>query len=93
MGIYIQVINLISESLHVENFHRSVLTIRRMYTVSVIFPLFVTFLGNVNAVSMFQSVSNPASYNISNLWNGTVDTVSNATDKGGNQVTIKLQGI
>jgi len=34
---------------------------------------------------------NTVSYNISNLWNGTEDTVSNATDKGGNHVTVTLQ--
>ena len=32
------------------------------------------------------------SYTITNLWNGTEDTVSHATDKGGAQVELKLQG-
>ena len=30
---------------------------------------------------------------ISNLWNGSPDTISEATDKGGNQVIITLEGI
>ena len=39
------------------------------------------------------TLKNTVSYNITNLWNGTEDTLSNATDKGGNQVTVKLQGM
>ena len=32
-------------------------------------------------------------YDISNLWNGSIDTVSQASDKGGNQVIVTLEGI
>ena len=32
-------------------------------------------------------------YDISNLWNGSIDTVSQASDKGGNQVVVTLEGI
>ena len=32
-------------------------------------------------------------YVISNLWNGSLDTVSQAQDKGGNQVVVTLEGI
>ena len=58
---------------------------------------FVTILlvtaskGSKEIVS--PNLENTASYNITNLWNGTEDTLSNATDKGGNQVTVKLQGM
>ena len=31
-------------------------------------------------------------YTISNLWNGTEDTISDASNKGGNQVIIYLTG-
>ena len=64
-----------------------------MCKITLIIPLLVTFLGNGNAFSMIRSLSSTTNYTISNLWNGTEDSISNATDKGGNQVKIMLQGI
>jgi len=60
------------------------------------FSLFFVTILLVTASKGSQELASPTlkntvSYNITNLWNGTEDTLSNATDKGGNQVTVKLQ--
>ena len=62
------------------------------------FSLFFVTILLVTASKGSQELASPTlkntvSYNITNLWNGTEDTLSNATDKGGNQVTVKLQGM
>ena len=58
------------------------------------FSLFFVTILLVTASKGSQELASPTfkntvSYNITNLWNGTEDTLSNATDKGGNQVTLE----
>ena len=50
-------------------------------------------LNNTTEYSDVWKDALTVAYNITNLWNGTEDTISNATDKGGAQVEFKLQGI
>ena len=64
-----------------------------MSTYSFIITIFLITLGKGNTQFGFQPLYDTVSYNISNLWNGAEDKVSNATDKGGNQVTIYLEGM
>ena len=64
-----------------------------MNTYSIYLSLLLLTIVTGYPQFLSQQVGNTVSYNISTLWNGTEDTVSNATDKGGNQVTIVLQGM
>ena len=49
-------------------------------------------LNNITEYSDVWKDALTVPYTIKNLWNGTEDTISNATDKGGAQVEFTLQG-
>ena len=68
------------------------LTLQKMYSCSIFLGLLLVTVSNGYPGLITPPLYNTVSYNISNLWNGTEDTVSNATDKGGNHVTVTLQG-
>ena len=65
---------------------------KRMCSCSVFMGLLLVTVSNGYPGLITPPPYNTVSYNISNLWNGAEDTVSNATDKGGNHVTVTLQG-
>ena len=64
-----------------------------MSTFPFTITIFLITLVKGYAQIGFEPLDNTVSYNISNLWNGTEDKVSNATDKGGNQVTMSMEGM
>ena len=68
------------------------LILHKMYSCSVLVGLLLVAVSNGYPGLITPPLYNTVSYNISNLWNGTEDTVSNATDKGGNHVTVTLKG-
>ena len=43
-------------------------------------------------ITLKRKLEFDSKYTISNLWNGTEDTISDASNKGGNQVIIYLTG-
>ena len=64
-----------------------------MNTYSIYVSLLLLTISTGYPQFLSQPVGNTVTYNISTVWNGTEDTISNATDKGGNQVAIVLQGM
>ena len=68
------------------------LILQKMFSCSVFVGLLLVTVSNGYPGLITSPLHNTVSYNISNLWNGAEDTVSNATDKGGNHVTVTLQG-
>ena len=69
-----------------------------MNTYSVYVSLLLVTISTGYLQCLSQPVGNTVSYNGTSFGYGTDDTISNATDKGGNQVnavnaTIVLQGM
>ena len=48
--------------------------------------------SSTSLITLKHKLKFDSKYTISNLWNGTEDTISDASNKGGNQVIIYLTG-
>ena len=63
-----------------------------MFAFSFVIKALLTVFAFRSTSAKFQSMSKVSIYTISNLWNGTEDTISDADDKGGNQISVVLKG-
>ena len=61
---------------------------------TMLFFACLVFMGasSTPLITLQSKLEFDSKYTISNLWNGTEDTISDASNKGGNQVIIYLTG-
>ena len=67
---------------------------KRNKSPTMLFFACLIFMGasSTPLITLKSKLEFDSKYTISNLWNGTEDTISDASNKGGNQVIIYLTG-
>lgn len=67
---------------------------KRNKSPTMLFFACLIFMGasSTPLITLKRKLEFDSKYTISNLWNGTEDTISDASNKGGNQVIIYLTG-
>ena len=67
---------------------------KRKMSPAMLFLACLIFMeaSSTSLITLKHKLKFDSKYTISNLWNGTEDTISDASNKGGNQVIIYLTG-
>ena len=67
---------------------------KRKTSPTMLFCACLIFMGasSTPLITLKSKLEFDSKYTISNLWNGTEDTISDASNKGGNEVIIYLTG-